>query len=175
MLDVSTHTRPTPLKRTCRGAVNRLLPQSPRGKVGVRESRENGRCERRSRPSSARARGLAENRPRPPGSPRARGSPSDAKNRGRTTRGNREPPTDAEIERGLRERAVSDPRAAEILLRWLQRARTEEQVGGIELDAMSERELERLYAGLLRLARLDESELAALVEHALAGEPLGPS
>jgi hypothetical protein len=32
-------------------------------------------------------------------------------------------PSDAEIERGLRERAVSDPRAAEILLRWLQRPR----------------------------------------------------
>jgi hypothetical protein len=33
----------------------------------------------------------------------------------------REPPSDAEIEAGSRERAVSDPRAAEILLRWLQR------------------------------------------------------
>jgi hypothetical protein len=39
-----------------------------------------------------------------------------------------EPPSDAEIERGLRERAVSDPRAAEILLRWLQRPGRVEQV-----------------------------------------------
>jgi hypothetical protein len=37
----------------------------------------------------------------------------------RATRRSREPPSDAEIERGLRERAVLDPRAAEILVRWL--------------------------------------------------------
>jgi hypothetical protein len=43
----------------------------------------------------------------------------------RATRRYREPPSAAEIERGLRERAVSDPRAAEILLRWLQRPRAE--------------------------------------------------
>jgi hypothetical protein len=41
----------------------------------------------------------------------------------RATRKEREPPSDAEIERGLRERAVTDPRAAEILLRWSQRPR----------------------------------------------------
>jgi transaldolase len=41
----------------------------------------------------------------------------------RATRRIREPPSDAEIERGLREKAVTDPRAAEILLRWLQRPR----------------------------------------------------
>lgn len=34
---------------------------------------------------------------------------------------------------------------------------------------MSERELERLYAGLLKLAVLSEEELGALVEHVLAG------
>jgi hypothetical protein len=73
----------------------------------------------------------------------------------------------------LRERAVSDPRAAEILLRWLQRPRTEERVGGVDLDSMSERQLERLYAGLARLARLDESELTALLEHVLAEEEPG--
>jgi len=56
-----------------------------------------------------------------------------------------------------------DPRAAEILLRWLQRPRTEERVGGVDLDSMSERELERLYAGLLRVAALPEEELRALV------------
>jgi hypothetical protein len=75
----------------------------------------------------------------------------------------------------LREKAVTDPRAAEILLRWLQRPRTEEHVGGIDLDSLSERELERLHAGLTRLARLDETELAALLEHVLARGELGSS
>jgi hypothetical protein len=86
----------------------------------------------------------------------------------RALRGKREPPSDAEIERGLRERAVSDPRAAEILLRWLQRPRAEERVGGIDLDSMSERELERLYACLLKLAALPDEELRALVGSLLA-------
>ena len=45
-------------------------------------------------------------------------------------------PSDAEIERGLRKRAVSYPRAVEILLRWLQRPRAEERVGGVDLDSM---------------------------------------
>jgi hypothetical protein len=63
----------------------------------------------------------------------------------------------------LRERAVSDPRAAEILLRWLQRPRAEERVAGVDLDSSSERELERLYAGLVRLAALPDEELRALV------------
>jgi hypothetical protein len=85
----------------------------------------------------------------------------------RATRGKREPPSDAEIECGLRERAVSDPRAAEILLRWLQRPRAEDRVGGVDLDSMSERELERLYAGLLRLAALPDEEVQALVGHLL--------
>jgi hypothetical protein len=89
----------------------------------------------------------------------------------RRTRRSREPPTDAEIERGLRERAVTDPRAAEILLRWLQRPRTEERVGGVDLDSMSERELERVYAGLLKLAALPDEELRALVGSLLAGTP----
>ena len=75
----------------------------------------------------------------------------------------------------MRERAVSDPRAAEILLRWLQRPRTEERVGGVDLDLLSEAELEQLYAGLVRLARLDGTELAALVEHVLAANELGSS
>jgi hypothetical protein len=63
----------------------------------------------------------------------------------------------------LRERAVSDPRAAEILRRWLQRPRVEERVGGVDLDSMSERELERLHAGLLKLASLPEEELRVLI------------
>jgi hypothetical protein len=89
----------------------------------------------------------------------------------RATRGQREPPADAEIERGLRERAVSDPRAAAILLRWLQRPRAEERVGGVDLESMSERELERLYAGLLKLAALPDEELRALVGSLLADTP----
>ena len=81
-----------------------------------------------------------------------------------------EPPSDAEIERGLRKRAVSDPRAAEILLRWLQRPRAEERVGGVDHDSMSERELERLHAGLVKLTSMEDTVLAALVEHVLARE-----
>jgi hypothetical protein len=73
------------------------------------------------------------------------------------------------IERGLHERAACDPRAAEILLRWLQRPRTDERIGGIDLDSMSQRELERLHAGLLKLAALPEEELRALVGSLLAG------
>ena len=69
----------------------------------------------------------------------------------------------------MRERAVSDPRAAEILLRWLQRPRVDERVGGVDLDSMSERELERLYAGLLKLAGLADEELRALAGSLLAG------
>jgi hypothetical protein len=90
---------------------------------------------------------------------------------GRATRRKGEPPSDAEIERGLRERAVSDPRAAEILIRWLQRPRVDGRVGGIDLDSMSERELERLYADLLKLAALPDEELQALVRSLLADMP----
>jgi hypothetical protein len=90
-------------------------------------------------------------------------------------RRSRGPPSDAEIERRLRERAVSDPRAAEILLRWLQRPRTGERVGGGDIDSMSERELERLHAGLLRLAALPDEELRALVASLLEGEELDSS
>ncbi len=93
----------------------------------------------------------------------------------RATRRSREPPSDAEIERGLRERAVSDPRAAEILLRWLQRPRAEERVGGVDLDSLSERQLERLHAGLVKLASMDEPVLAALVEQVLGDDELASS
>jgi hypothetical protein len=40
---------------------------------------------------------------------------------------------------------------------------------------MSERELERLHSGLVRLASLEEPVLAALVERVLAGDGLAPS
>ena len=88
----------------------------------------------------------------------------------RATRLKSEPPSDAEIERSLREKAVGDPRAAEILLRWLQRPRRETKTAGVDLDSMSERELERLYSGLVRLASMDETVLAALVEQVMPGD-----
>jgi predicted GNAT family N-acyltransferase len=40
---------------------------------------------------------------------------------------------------------------------------------------LSEAELEQLYAGFVRLARLDGTELAALLEHVLAGNEPGLS
>jgi hypothetical protein len=46
------------------------------------------------------------------------------------------------------------------------------RAAGVDLDSLSEKELERLYAGLVRLASMDETTLAALIEHVLAeGEP----
>ena len=39
---------------------------------------------------------------------------------------------------------------------------------GVDLDSMSETKLERLYAGLVRLASMDETVFAALVEQVLA-------
>ena len=90
---------------------------------------------------------------------------------GRTARRTREGPTDAEIERGLRERAVSDPRAAEILLRWLQHPRTQEPVAGVDLEALSDHELARLHTGSHEACRLAYVELQALVGSLLvAGE-----
>jgi hypothetical protein len=61
-----------------------------------------------------------------------------------------------------------DPRAAEILLRWLQRPRTDERIHGVDLDAMSEVQLEALYAGLVRVAALSPNELQVLVQSLLA-------
>ena len=45
----------------------------------------------------------------------------------------------------------------------------------MDLDALSEPQLERLYAGLLKLASFDGPVLAALVEQLLAGDELGLS
>jgi hypothetical protein len=78
-------------------------------------------------------------------------------------------------QRDLRERRSRIRVLAEILLRWLQRPRAKERVGGIDLDSMSECELEKLYAGPVRPATLDDTVLAALVDHVLAGDELGPS
>jgi hypothetical protein len=80
----------------------------------------------------------------------------------RATRRHGEPPSDAEIERGLRERAVSDPRAAEILLRWKQRPR--EPSDGDNLEGLTEEQLEDLYAALLRLSALTPEEQSTVVQ-----------
>jgi hypothetical protein len=85
----------------------------------------------------------------------------------RATRREREPPSDAEIERGLRERAVSDPRAAEILLRWQQRPG---QVSdGDQLQGLTEEQLEGLYATLLRLSALSAKEQSTVLQAPLDG------
>jgi hypothetical protein len=88
--------------------------------------------------------------------------------------GKREPPSDAEIERGLRERAVTSARDAEVLLRWRHGA-PPETTPGVDLESLSEAHLERLYAGFVRLASMEEAVLAALVEQLLAGDELGSS
>jgi hypothetical protein len=46
---------------------------------------------------------------------------------------------------------------------------------GVDLDSLSEAQLERLYAGLVRLASMDEALLAALVDQVLAGDDLDSS
>jgi hypothetical protein len=43
---------------------------------------------------------------------------------------------------------------------------------GVDLDALSEPQLERLHAGLVKLASMDEPVLASLVEQVLAGDEL---
>jgi len=42
----------------------------------------------------------------------------------------------------------------------------------VDLDAMSEAQLERLHAGLVKLASLDDTVLATFMEHVLAGDQL---
>ena len=56
-----------------------------------------------------------------------------------------------------------------------ERERPPEVTPGVDLDSMSERELERLHSGLVRLASLDDIVLAALVEQVLAGDELASS
>ena len=99
---------------------------------------------------------------------------SDTIARTRARRRTRQPPSDAEIEGGLREKAVTDSRAAEILLRWLQGPRRDNPPG-VDPDGMSDAQLERLHAGLVKLAWIDEPVLAALVEQVLAGDELDSS
>jgi hypothetical protein len=84
----------------------------------------------------------------------------------RATRRRNEPPSNAEIEAGLRQRAVTSARDAEVLLRWLDRPRND-TVEGVDLDALSTPQLERLHAGLVRIAALPRKELQALVKSLL--------
>ena len=67
----------------------------------------------------------------------------------------------------MRESAVSDPRAAEILLRWQQRPH---QVSdGDELEGLTVEQLEALHAALLRLSTLAPEEQSAVVQALLLG------
>jgi hypothetical protein len=75
----------------------------------------------------------------------------------------------------LRERAVKSARDAEVLLRWRQTVRPPETTPGVDLESLSERQLEDLYAGLVRLASMDETVLDALVEHVMARVEPGSS
>jgi hypothetical protein len=70
---------------------------------------------------------------------------------------------------------VTSARDAEVLLRWRQTVRPPDAPPGVDLDSMSERELERVYAGLLKLAALPDGELHALVGSLLEGEQLASS
>jgi hypothetical protein len=67
----------------------------------------------------------------------------------------------------LRERAVTDPRAAEILLRWLSRPRLVPEDEGLE--ALSIEQLEALHAGLMRLSSMPPEDLGVLVRACIDG------
>jgi hypothetical protein len=104
---------------------------------------------------------------------RHRWTPEEAREAARLSRESREsrrdrkPPSDEEIERGLRERAVTDPRAAEILLRWQQRPRPASDSD--ELEGLTVEQLEDLYAALLRLSALTPEEQSTVVQGLLDG------
>lgn len=71
-------------------------------------------------------------------------------------------PSDEAIERGLRQRAITSAKDAEVLLRWLTRPRTE--TSGMGLSELSEEQLEAAYHALLRLSRLGGERLEELVQ-----------
>jgi hypothetical protein len=62
---------------------------------------------------------------------------------------------------------MTDPRAAEILLRWLQRPR--QMSDGDELQGLTEQQLEDLYAVLLRLSALTAEEQSTVLQGLLNG------
>jgi hypothetical protein len=45
----------------------------------------------------------------------------------------------------------------------------------VDLESLSEAQLERLHAGLVKLASMDDTVLAALVDQVLAGDELATS
>jgi hypothetical protein len=53
-------------------------------------------------------------------------------------------------------------------LRWLQRPKPVVETAGVDLESMSEAQLGRLHAGLVKLAGLPDDELRALVASLLA-------
>ena len=53
-------------------------------------------------------------------------------------------------------------------LRWMQRPKPPAETDGVDLDSISEAEVEPVYAGLARLAAPPEKERHALVTHVLA-------
>jgi hypothetical protein len=57
----------------------------------------------------------------------------------------------------------------------MQRARPPQATPGVDLDALSDAQLERLHAGLVKLASMDDAVLGALVEQVLADDELASS
>jgi hypothetical protein len=76
-------------------------------------------------------------------------------------------PSDATIEAGLRNRAKDDPRAAEVLLRWLNRPRPDAVED--ELDGLTRGELERLHTRLQALCSMEESAFERVLAQAEDG------
>jgi len=72
--------------------------------------------------------------------------------------------SDAAIEKALRDKAKTDPRAAEVLLRWLSRPRSDAPED--DLDGLTRSELETLHERLTILCSMEESAFAALVSAA---------
>jgi hypothetical protein len=109
--------------------------------------------------------------PSQPEPPRLPGVPftSESAREARKLRGAKSPAmeSDSKIEASLRKAATTDPRAAETLIRWLQRPRLDATTDNSE--SLSIEELERLHAGLDRLACMEESALEGLVGAIMEG------
>jgi hypothetical protein len=106
-----------------------------------------------------------DNPPRKPGT-----FTSESAREARKRRGAQLQPTDsdARIESALRKAAAGgDTKAAETLIRWLQRPRMDATTDNSE--SLSVEELERLHAGLDRLACMEESALENVVGAIMEG------
>lgn len=71
--------------------------------------------------------------------------------------------SDAAIEKALMQKALTDPRAAEVLIRWRAQTRANEQPGGDELPALEDMDtqtLEALRAQCLRMVMVLSGQLA---------------